>query len=108
MNLLACALLVAAAVANEDSRFEAFAGKYLQELLDRDPETATRLGEHRNDARLNDYSTRGIERDVAAANAGLAELLRIDAKRLSAEDAVGYRTLKNRLQSQLYELQTLR
>src|SRR3954470_856216 len=100
--------LALAAPVNGDARFEAFAGKYVQELLDRDPETATRLGEHRNDARLNDYSTRGIERDVAAANAGLAELLRIDAKRLSAEDAVDYRTLKNRLQSQLYELQTLR
>src|SRR5581483_10273228 len=99
MNLLACALLVAAA-ANEDSRFEAFAGKYVQELLDRDPETATRLGEHRNDSRLNDYSAQGIERDLAAAKAGLAELVQIDAKKLSAEDAVDYRTLQNRLESQ--------
>ncbi|HZR08509.1 MAG TPA: DUF885 domain-containing protein [Myxococcales bacterium] len=107
MNLLACALLVAAA-ANEDSRFEAFAGKYVQELLDRDPETATRLGEHRNDSRLNDYSAQGIERDLAAAKAGLAELVQIDAKKLSAEDAVDYRTLQNRLESQVYELETLR
>lgn len=109
MNLLACALLVAAAAAaNEDSRFEAFAGKYVQELLDRDPETATRLGEHRNDSRLNDYSAQGIERDLAAAKAGLAELVQIDAKKLSAEDAVDYRTLRNRLESQVYELETLR
>ena len=107
MNLLACALLVAAA-ANQDSRFEAFAGRYVQELLDRDPETATRLGEHRNDSRLNDYSSQGIERDLAAAKAALAELVQIDAKKLSAEDAVDYRTLQNRLESQVYELQTLR
>ncbi len=107
MNLLACALLVAAA-ANEDSRFEAFAGRYVQELLDRDPETATRLGEHRNDSRLNDYSAQGIARDLAAAKAALAELVQIDAKKLSAEDAVDYRTLQNRLESQVYELQTLR
>jgi len=54
MNLIVCALLIAAAPATDDARFEAFAQKYVQELLDRDPETATRLGEHRNDARLDD------------------------------------------------------
>src|SRR5207248_3496672 len=68
----------------------------------------TRLGEHRNDARLDDYSAKGAERDLAAAKSGLAELARIDPKKLSAEDAVDYRILKNRLESQVYELQTLR
>ena len=107
MNLILCALLLAAAP-TDDGRFEAFAQKYVQELLDRDPETATRLGEHRNDARLNDYSAQGVERDLTAAKGGLAELARIDPKKLSAEDAVDYRILKNRLESQVYELQTLR
>src|SRR5207248_1179982 len=108
MNLIVCALLIAAAPATDDARFDAFAQKYVQELLDRDPETATRLGEHRNDARLDDYSAKGAERDLAAAKSGLAELARIDAKKLSPEDAVDYRILKNRLESQVYELQTLR
>ena len=108
MNLIVCALLLAAAPATDDARFDAFAQKYVQELLDRDPETATRLGEHRNDARLDDYSAKGVERDLAAAKSGLAELARIDPKKLSAEDAVDYRILKNRLESQVYELQTLR
>jgi len=108
MNLVACLLLLAAAPGIDDARFEAFAQKYVQELLDRQPETATRLGEHRNDARLNDYSAQGVERDLAAAKSGLAELARIDLKKLSAEDAVDYRILKNRLESQVYELQTLR
>jgi len=108
MNLLACVLLLAAAPGTDDARFEEFAQRYVQELLDREPETATRLGEHRNDARLNDYSAQGVERDLAAAKSGLAELARIDLKKLSAEDAVDYRILKNRLESQVYELQTLR
>jgi uncharacterized protein (DUF885 family) len=108
MNLVTCVLLLAAAPGTDDARFEAFAQKYVQELLDRDPETATRLGEHRNDARLNDYSAQGVERDLAAAKGGLAQLARIDFKKLSAEDAVDYRILKNRLESQVYELQTLR
>ena len=108
MNLLACVLLLAAAPGTDDARFEEFAQRYVQELLDREPETATRLGEHRNDARLNDYSAQGVERDLAAAKGGLAELARIDFKKLSAEDAVDYRILKNRLESRVYELQTLR
>ncbi|HKC58916.1 MAG TPA: DUF885 domain-containing protein [Myxococcales bacterium] len=108
MNLLVCALLLAAAPPTDDARFEAFAQKYVQELLDRDPETATRLGEHRNDARLNDYSAQGVRRDLAAAKGGLAQLAGIDPRKLSPEDSVDYRILKNRLESQVYELQTLR
>src|SRR5437764_6123863 len=108
MNLIVCALLLAAAPATDDARFDVFAQKYVQELLDRDPETATRLGEHGNDARLDDYSAKGVERDLAAAKSGLAELARIDPKKRSAEDAVDYRILKNRLESEVYELQTLR
>jgi uncharacterized protein (DUF885 family) len=110
MTLLLYALLLAApaAAATEDSRFEAFAQKYVQELLDREPETATRLGEHRNDARLDDYSAQGMQRELAAAKGGLAELARIDQKKLSAENGVDYRILKNKLESQVYELETLR
>src|SRR5438045_4843512 len=102
------ALTLAAAPVKGDARFEAFAQKYIQELLDREPEAATRLGEHRNDARLNDYSAKGGERDLAAAKGGLAQLSRIDPKKLSAEDGVDYRILKNRLESQVYEFETLR
>jgi uncharacterized protein (DUF885 family) len=108
MTLLACALLLAAAPAGDDARFETFAQKYIQELLDRQPETATRLGEHKNDARLNDYSAKGVQRDLAAAKGGLAELGRIDPANLSPENSVDYRILRNRLQAQVYELETLR
>src|SRR5205823_13196721 len=99
---------LAAAPVKGDARFEAFAQKYIQELLDRDPETATRLGEHRNDARLNDYSAEGVRKDLAAARSALGELSRIDLSTLSAEVAVDARILKNRLDSQIYELATIR
>jgi len=90
-------IVAAAAPATEDARFEAFAQKYIQEQLDRDPETATRLGEHRNDARLNDYSAQGVQHELNAAKGGLKELAGIDAKKLSPENAVDSRILKNRL-----------
>src|SRR5258705_4361585 len=108
MTLVACVLLLAAVPATEDARFEAFAQKYIQEQLDRDPETATRLGEHRNDARLNDYSAQGVQQDLNAAKGGLKELAGIDAKKLSPENAVDSRILKNRLEAQVYELENLR
>src|SRR5262249_20631479 len=108
MTLLLCALLLAATPGTDDARFEAFAQRYIQELLDRDPETATRLGNHRNDARLNDYSAQGVERDLAAVQGALKALAALDPKKLSAEDSVDYRILKNRLEAEAYELQTLR
>src|SRR5207244_8659648 len=73
MNLLACVLLLAAAPGAHGAPFEAFAQKYVQELLDREPETATRLGEHRNDARLKDYRGQGVEGEEEAARGGSVE-----------------------------------
>jgi len=107
MRFTLVAFLLAAPQPGADSRFEAFATKYVQELLDREPETATRLGEHRNDARLDDYSAAGVKKELAAARSALAELKKIDVAALSAENAVDARILKNRLESQIYELETI-
>src|SRR6266436_6098649 len=101
-------LLAAATPSKSDAQFEAFAKKYIHDLLEREPETATRLGEHRNDARLNDYSAAGVRKDVADARAALAALSRIDVPALSPENAMDARILKNRLESQVYELETIR
>ena len=108
MMLLACALLLVAAPGGDDVRFESFAQKYIEELLDRQPETATRLGEHKNDARLNDYSAKGVQRDLAAAKGGLGDLTLIDPANLSSENSVDYRILRHRLEAEVYELETLR
>src|SRR5205814_7786972 len=108
MMLLACALLLVAAPGGDDVRFESFAQKYIEELLDRQPGTATRLGEHKNDARLNDYSAKGVQRDLAAAKRGLGDLTLIDPANLSSENSVDYRILRHRLEAEVYELETLR
>lgn len=108
MHSLLAALLLSAAASPEDARFEAMVGRYVQDLLDRSPETATRLGEHRNDARLDDYSRAGVEKELAANKAVLKEISGIDAKKLSPEDGVDLRILRNRLESQIYALETLR
>ncbi|HET7785585.1 MAG TPA: DUF885 domain-containing protein [Myxococcales bacterium] len=106
--ILLCALLAAAAVSPENAKFEALAQRYIEGLLARAPEMATRLGDHRNDARLNDYTQAGVRKELEADKAALRELSRIDAKALSPEDSVDLRILRNRLEAQVYALETLR
>jgi uncharacterized protein (DUF885 family) len=108
MHIPLLVLLVAAAPPAGDARFEVFAKKHIHDLLEREPETATRLGDHRYDARLNDYSAAGVRKDVADARAALAALSRIEVSTLSPENSVDARILKNRLEAQVYELETIR
>jgi uncharacterized protein (DUF885 family) len=102
------AAISTAVVSTEDSRFEAIVAHYVQDLLDRSPETATQLGEHRNDARLDDYSREGVQKDLAANKAALQELSGVEAKKLSPEDNVDLRILRNALKSQVFALETMR
>ena len=69
MPLLCALLLAAAAVSPENAKFEALARRYVDDLLVRSPETATRLGDHRNDARLDDYTREGVRKDLEADKA---------------------------------------
>jgi len=100
------ALALAAAPANGDARFEAFA-KYIQELLDRDPETATRLGASQRRAAQR-LQRRGRAEGPGGRALGAGRLVPHRALHAFPEDAVDARTLKNRLDSQIYELTTIR
>jgi len=44
----------------QDDRFVALAESYIEEFLERYPEYATSLGDHRYDGRLNDYTAAGV------------------------------------------------
>ena len=46
-----------------DAAFEKLAKKYIAELMERNPELATGLGEHQYDNRLNDYSLDGVKKE---------------------------------------------
>src|SRR3954453_4478682 len=106
---LLCAFLVAAAVVSpQDAQFEALAQRYIDDLLVRAPETATKLGDHRNDARLDDYTQEGVRKELEADKAVLGELSHIDEKALSPDDSVDLRILRNRIEAQVYALETLR
>ncbi|HEX4384185.1 MAG TPA: DUF885 domain-containing protein [Myxococcales bacterium] len=106
--VVGCSKAVVPAEATADARFEALAGRYIDELVEHNPESATRLGEHKNDARLNDRSRAARMEQLSRARATLAELETIPVARLSAEDSIDARILHNQLEGTIYQLDTLR
>lgn len=93
---------------NANQKFEALAKKYIEQLLEMNPETATQLGDHRFDHRLDDYSRAGVERDRAFNQKYLKALDAIPAKSLSPVNSVDYRIMRNRLEYNLFQIDELR
>ena len=91
-----------------DQKFEALAKKYIEHLLEMNPETATQLGDHRFDNRLDDYSLAGVERERAFNQKYLKALDAIPSKSLSPVNSVDYRIMRNRLEYNLFQLNELR
>jgi uncharacterized protein (DUF885 family) len=91
-----------------DKRFESIAKAYIEDLLRLSPETATALGDHRYDARLSDYSLAGVAREREMTTKYLADLKRINARDLSAQNSVDHRILREQLESRLFAIDTLR
>ncbi|MBI1355108.1 MAG: DUF885 family protein [Acidobacteria bacterium] len=81
---------------------------YLQDLLERSPEFATYLGDHRYDDRLNDYSAESFQRSLEAEKRWLTQLQAIDPARLDAADAVDYEILRNQIESAIFEGEEIR
>jgi uncharacterized protein (DUF885 family) len=83
-------------------------GAVLGELLDRHPEWATVLGDHRYDDRLSDQSHQGQAEELAWATRRLADLDALDAAALDVADRVDVEILRTSLSSRAFELETLR
>lgn len=91
-----------------DAKFEALARRYIERLLEMEPERATQLGLHRYDNRLNDYSLEGIKRSRAFTEEFLKELNAIPAKALSSTNSIDYRIMRSRLEYNLFQIDVLR
>src|SRR6185369_8724189 len=61
-----------------DSAFEKLAHECIEALLVAGPEDATKLGDHRYDDRLTDYSSAAVAARIAELRAELAALEKID------------------------------
>ncbi len=101
--VMACGLLQ-----SNDRKFESLAKDFIDKYVETHPEWATVLGDHRFDARLNDYSLAGVEADRRLCQSCLDSLSAIDAAKLGALNRTDFRILKSNLESLLYEIGTLR
>lgn len=108
--------LVAAVVATlscsgpppQDDQFVALAESYIEEFLERYPEYATALGDHRYDGRLNDYTAAGVASGLEWNKRYLEELAAIDPARLVAANAIDYEILRNYVEFSIWSSEVLR
>ena len=98
---------VVAAATSEDSRFEAFGDRVVDEYLKLNPVNATQTGDHRYDALMPDVSAAGRAAVRAFAERTLAELAKFDAKTLSRENQVDAILLKDQLDYLIFSGQRL-
>ena len=92
----------------QDEQFVALAQDYIEEFLERYPEYATSLGDHRYDGRLNDYTAAGVAAGVEWNKRYLAELAAIDPARLGSANAIDYEILRNYVEFSIWSSEVLR
>jgi len=91
-----------------DGQFETLAKAYIEKVLELNPESATLLGDHRFDDRLNDRSSAGVAAQTAVNKEYLAKLAEIDRTKLSDVNAVDYDIMKISLESSIFSAEELR
>ena len=91
-----------------DRMFEKLANKYIFELMARNPEWATGLGEHKYDARLNDYSLEGVKNEREFTQKYLNDLKAIPFDKLSKINNVDARIFRENLEYGIFQTDVLR
>ena len=94
--------------ASGDAGFSALAGEVLDELLERHPEAATVLGDHRYDDRLGDRSESALDDEARWVGRRLADLRAAAAGSLTTAEQVDAAILVNALELRRFELEELR
>jgi len=90
-----------------DQLFEALAQRYLKEAPEQSPASATSLGDHRFDARLDDVSAAGWQARVVFDEIYLSALAPIERAQLSRANQVDALLLANALEYERFRIQTL-
>jgi uncharacterized protein (DUF885 family) len=91
-----------------DQAFDDLGKRYVQEFPELSPVSATQLGDHRFDNRLDEVSDTARGRAAALCRKYLGELAMIDPARLSRAHQVDYRLLDQSLRADLWRLEKLR
>lgn len=90
-----------------DARFAELSKRALDTWARLSPVSATQFGDHRYDSALDDMSPAGRQARLAASQDLLAGLDAIDVQALSRENQVDAAILRNQLQSDIWNEQTL-
>ena len=98
----------APATPSADAKFETLAHGCIEQFLTLNPESATQLGDHRFDGRLNDRSKAGVAAGLLFAEKSLQELATISPADLGTANRVDYAILQNNLESSVLELKIVR
>ncbi|MGZ5503134.1 MAG: DUF885 domain-containing protein [Chthoniobacterales bacterium] len=92
-----------------DDEFQKLAGDYIENLLRSHPEQATRLGDHRFDSTLTNYSAETRAKELADAKSFLAKLNDFKgAANLTGPNSVDFRILKDNVEAEIFELEELK
>ena len=91
-----------------DAAFEKLANKYIAELMERNPEWATGLGNHQYDNRLNDYSLDGVKKERDVSQKYLDDLNKISFDKLSKVNNVDARIFRENLEYAIFQADVLR
>jgi uncharacterized protein (DUF885 family) len=89
-----------------DARFQAITNEWLDGWMRLNPVSATQLGDHRFDDRIDDLSATGRQQLVDFSTQLLARLDALDAAQLSRENQVDALILRNQLQSDIWNMRT--
>ena len=90
-----------------DATFADLSRRALETWLQLSPVAATQIGDHRYDGEIDDLSAAGRGKGLEASRQLLAELDAIDAGKLSRENQVDAAILRNQLQSDIWNTETL-
>ena len=93
---------------NMNTTFSDIADRYLEDMLKSSPVTATSLGDHRFDSLLDEVSETARSKQIASSKGFLNELDQIEFAKLSRENQVDFSLLRQRLQKEIWETETLR
>lgn len=114
MKLLALPLFAAlflpsvARATAEDKQFEATAKFYIEQYLQRNPEEATSLGDHRFDDRLTDYSPDALAKARQAAKDFREKLKEIEPAKLTGPNKIDAQILQDAIEYEIFQLEELK
>ncbi len=90
------------------SQFEALGGSFLEIWLERNPVSATHLGDHRYDGSWPDISATAELADVAWKHQLLADLEALDLQGLDLEQQVDVAIMQNQLRADVFTVEQLK